>query len=101
MIYSLSSWLVLVALGLALGCLWRFWRPLGFLFAALGPLGDPIGSLGGPSGVLGGLSGTPRGSLGGPLGRLGVHRAIFLDLSKIGRPIPSKCVHFTMPAHRI
>ena len=59
MIYSLSSWLVLVALGLALGCLWRFWRPLGFLFAALGPLGDPIGSLGGPSGV-------PRGSLGDP-----------------------------------
>ena len=31
----------------------------GFLFAALGPLGDPIGSLGGPSGV-------PRGSLGDP-----------------------------------
>ena len=65
MICSLSSWLVLVALGLALGCLWRFWRPLGFLFAALGPLGDPIGSLGGPSGI-------PWGSLVGPWGCLGV-----------------------------
>ena len=64
LIYSLSSWLVLVALGLALGCLWRFWRPLGFLFAALGPLGDPIGSLGGPSGVPWG----PSEILGGPLG---------------------------------
>ena len=60
LIYSLSSWLVLVALGLALGCLWRFWRPLGFLRAALGPLGDPMGSLRGPLGL-------PRGSLGGPL----------------------------------
>ena len=75
MIYSLSSWLVLVALGLALGCLWRFWRPLGFLFAALGPLGDPIGSLEGPLGVpwtsLGGPSGVPWGSLGAPWGAQG------------------------------
>ena len=71
MIYSLSSWLVLVALGLALGCLWRFWHPLGFLFAALGPLGDPIGSLEGPLGPLGPPLGVPPGSLWVPLGCLG------------------------------
>ena len=61
LIYSLSSWLVLVALGLALGCLWRFWRPLGFLFAALVSLEDPMWSLGDPLDF-------PRGSLWGPLG---------------------------------
>ena len=39
----------------------RPWAPLGWLWAALGPLGDPMSSLGGPFGV-------PRGSLAGPLG---------------------------------
>jgi hypothetical protein len=74
------------ALGLALECLWRFWRPPGFVFAALGPLGDPMGSLACPLGVpwgslwvhLGRL-GVPWGSLWGLLGRLGVPRAICPD----------------------
>ena len=92
------------------GCLWRFWCPLGLLFAALGPPGDPMGSLGNPSGLPWGSLGDPMGSLGGPsgsLGRplgvpwsLGVNRAIFSDLSKIGRPIPSKCVYLHAPAHK-
>ena len=89
LIYSLSSWLVLVARGLALGCLWLefgahlapFGLPLDPLGAPWGPSGVPWGPLGlpwGPHGVpgeslgvlwvsLGGPLGVPRGSLGGPL----------------------------------
>ena len=59
MIYSLSSWLVLVALGLALGCLGlvlaRTWLPSTCPWAPLGPHGAPWG----PSGVLGGSIGCP------------------------------------------
>ena len=59
LIYSLSSWLVLVAVGLALGCLGLIlaptWlpstSPLGPLRAPWGPFGVPWGSLGGPLGV--------------------------------------------------
>ena len=66
-IYSLSSWLVLVALGLALGCPWLdlgahlvpFELPLGALGAPWGPSGVPWGSLGGPLGVPGGPLGCP------------------------------------------
>ena len=68
LIYSLSFWLVLVALGMALGCPWLdfgahlalFGLPLGFLGSLWGPLGVPWGSLGGPLGVPSG----PWGSLG-------------------------------------
>ena len=35
------------------------------------------------------------------LGCLGVSMAVFSDFSKIGRPIPSKCVYLHAPAHRI
>ena len=37
----------------------------------------------------------------GPLGVPLMLKAIFSDLSKIGPPIPSKCVSSTAPAHRI
>ena len=97
---SLSSWLVWVALGLALGSSWldlgAHLAPFG---AALAPLWDPMGSLGGPLGSLGarlGSLGIRRGSLWGPLGCLGVNRTIFSDLSKIGRPIRANvsiCMH--------
>ena len=104
LIYSLSSWLVCVALGLALGSPWLdLGAHLGPFGLPLRPLGTPWGPLGVPRAPLGlpwGSLGVPWGSLWGPLGRLGVNKTIFSDLSKIGRPIPSKCVHFTMPAHK-
>ena len=132
LIYSLSSWLVWVALGLALGSLGLTWAhtwlpsgcpcaPWGSHGVLGGSLGLPWGSLGvplgvprGPYGVLWGSlevpwaplglswgsSGVPRGSLWGPLGRLGVNMTIFSDLSKIGCPIPSKCVYLHAPAHK-
>ena len=40
---------------------------------------------------------VPWGTLGVPW----VAKAIFSDLSKIGRPIPSKCVYLHVHAHRI
>ena len=58
----MSSWLVLVARGLALGCLWLEFG------AHLAPFGLPLGPLGGPMGSRGAPLGVPRGSLGGPLG---------------------------------
>ena len=85
MIYSLSFWLVSVPLGMALACPWLGFGALGSLWVALGPLGVPLGSLGDP---LGGA----LGCLGVPWGCLGVLKATLSDLSKIGRPIPSKCV---------
>ena len=53
------------------------------------PFGVPWGSLANPLRV-------PEGALG----CLGVPRAIFSDLWKIGRPIPSKCVYLHAPAHK-
>ena len=79
----MSSWLVLVARGPALGSfglnLAPTWLSLGCPWALRGPLGGPWGTPWGPSGVpwephgvhrgsLGGPTGLPRGSLGGPLG---------------------------------
>ena len=76
LIYSLSSWLVLVARGLALGCLWLelgahlapFGLPLDPLGAPWGPSGVPWGSLGAPLGAPWCPLGVPWGSLGDPLG---------------------------------
>ena len=67
LIYSLSPWLVLAALGLALGCPWldlgahlaQFELPLGALGAPWAPFGVPWGFLGGPLGVPGGPLGCP------------------------------------------
>ena len=70
--------------GVPLGCPWTPW----------GPHDLPWGSLRGPWGL-------PWGSLGGALGCLGVPKANFSDLSKIGCPIPSKCVYLHAPTHRI
>jgi hypothetical protein len=91
---SLFPWLVLVALGRALG---RPWLDLGVLFV---PFEMPLGGLG-SHGIPWGRLGDPSGFLGGPWGCLGVAKAIFSDLSKIGRPIPRTCVYVHAPAHRI
>ena len=69
--------------------------------AHLAPFDLPFGPLRGSMGSLWGPSGLPRGSLGGALGCLGVPKAILSDLSKIERPITSKCVYLHAPAHRI
>ena len=67
MIYSLSSWLVLVALGLALGCLGLILAPTWLPSTCpLGPLGAPWGPFGIPWGSLGGTLGVPWGALGCP-----------------------------------
>ena len=67
-IYSLSSWLVLVALGVASGALGLIlaptWLRLCCPWAPLGPHGAPWG----PSGVLGGSIGGPLGLPWGALG---------------------------------
>ena len=65
MIYSLSSWLVLVALGLALGCLGLILAPTWLPSTCpLGPLGTPWGPFGVPWGSLGNPLGVPWGALG-------------------------------------
>ena len=88
------SWLDLGAhlapFDLALGTLGASWGPFGVpgnsMDSLWGPVAFPCGSLGVPWGAL---------------GCLGVPKPIFSDLSKIGRPIPSKCVYLHAPAHRI
>ena len=70
----MSSWLVLVARGLALGCLWLefgahlapFGLPLGPLGAPWNPRGLPWGPSGVPWGSLWGSLGLPWGALGCP-----------------------------------
>ena len=68
-------------------------------------IGIPWESLGVPLRIPGRSLGIPWGSLGGPWGRLGVPwgaRANFLDLAKIGHPIPRANVsNVPPPAHRI
>ena len=70
LIYSLSSWLVLVALGLALGCLGLIsaptWLPSTCPWAPWGLHGVSFGYLGAPSGVPSGSLGLPWGPSGCP-----------------------------------
>ena len=88
--------------GPTLGRFLIFWGAHGLPLDLFGLPLAPLGSLWDPSGlgVPWGTPGGPFGVPGGALRCLGVPKAIFSDLSKIGRPIPSKCVHFTMPAHK-